>query len=89
MSLSANWQLEVRDKVWKDIAGFPGADQKMIVRALDILVLNPLSGDIQKMKGEENTWRRRVGAYRIFYELRSGEKIIYVFRIERRTSKTY
>jgi len=41
------------------------------------------------MKGEENVWRRRVGAYRIFYELISKEKTINVFRVERRTSKTY
>ncbi|MDP3741520.1 MAG: hypothetical protein Q8R08_04330 [bacterium] len=74
MSLNANWQLEVRDKVWKDIARLPGADQKRIVRALDILVLDPLFGDVQKMKGEEHTWRRRVGAYRIFYEVRSSER---------------
>jgi mRNA-degrading endonuclease RelE of RelBE toxin-antitoxin system len=41
------------------------------------------------MKGEENVWRRRAGAYRIFYELIPKTKIIYVFRVERRTSKTY
>jgi len=41
------------------------------------------------MKGEENVWRRRIGAYRIFYKIRVSEKIILVFKLERRTSKTY
>ena len=41
------------------------------------------------MSGEDNVWRKRVGAYRIRYELIKEEKIIYVFQIERRTSKTY
>jgi len=50
---------------------------------------NPYRGDIEKMKGEENIWRRRIGAYRIFYEIIPKEKVIYVFRAERRTTKTY
>ena len=54
-----------------------------------LLPYDPYFGDIKKMKGEENTWRRRTGAYRIFYKLRIAEKIILVFRVERRTSKTY
>ena len=33
------------------------------------LPLNPYAGDIKKMEGEEYVWRRRVGAYRIFYEI--------------------
>ncbi|PIQ07418.1 MAG: hypothetical protein COW72_00415 [Candidatus Nealsonbacteria bacterium CG18_big_fil_WC_8_21_14_2_50_37_10] len=43
----------------------------------------------KKMRGEKNVWRRRVGAYRIFYELIQKEKVIHVFWVERRTSKTY
>jgi len=53
------------------------------------LVTNPYSGDFKKILGEENSWRRRIGAYRIFYEIIPQEKTIFVFRIERRTSKTY
>jgi len=53
------------------------------------LVTNPYSGDFKKILGEENSWCRRIGAYRIFYEIIPQEKTIFVFRIERRTSKTY
>ena len=31
---------------------------------------------LRKMKGEENAWRRRIGAYRIFYEICAKEKIV-------------
>jgi len=41
------------------------------------------------MRGEENIWRRRVGAFRVFYELLPQEKVVYVFHVKRRTSKTY
>ena len=68
---------------------FPLADQKHIAKTMREISQNPFSGDIGKIEDEENTWRRRVGAYRIFYEIVSRDKTIYVFRVERRTSSTY
>ena len=45
--------------------------------------------DIQKIKAEEDSWRRRVGSYRVFYEIISVENLIYVYEVKRRTSNTY
>jgi len=53
------------------------------------LVVSPYAGDIEKMEGEAYAWRRRIGSYRLFYEVHQGDRNVYVFRIERRTSKTY
>lgn len=90
MNLNADWQLRIRDRIWKDVAKFPGKDRERIIRVIERgIIFNSYSGDIEKMKGEENSWRRRVGVYRIFYEVIAHEKIIYIFHIERRTSKTY
>ena len=50
---------------------------------------SPYIGDIEKIKGESNLWRRRIGAYRVFYEIKQEERIVHVFWVERRTSKTY
>ena len=84
-----NWELRLRKRVKKQILCFPQKDKVFIVTGLKELAENPYSGNIEKIVGEENTWRRRVGAYRIFYEIIVRRKIIHVFRIERRTSKTY
>jgi mRNA-degrading endonuclease RelE of RelBE toxin-antitoxin system len=89
MNLNANWGLRVREKVYKDLEKFPQKDRRNIIKAIEQLPFNPYLGDIEKMKDEENSWRRRIGAYRIFYEIILQEKVIYVFRVERRTSKTY
>lgn len=90
MNLNGNWKLKIRERIWKDIARFPRKDRQRIVKIIEEdLVSNPYSGDIEKMEGEENSWRRRIGAYRIFYEIYPQEKTIYVYRVERRTSKTY
>lgn len=89
MSLSMNWELHLTKKVRKAIRRFPLTDQKHIAKTMREMSLNPFLGDIEKIKGEENIWRRRVGAYRIFCEIVSQDRIIYVFRVERRTSSTY
>ena len=89
MNSKTNWVLEIDPAVFKYLKKIPRDDAERILFIIKSLSLNPFSGDIQKMKGEKNVWRRRVGAYRVFYELIPQEKIINVFHVERRTSKTY
>lgn len=84
-----NWELRLRTRVRKTLARFPKKDQRQILIVFKELSVNPYAGDIEKIEGENNVWRRRVGAYRIFYEVFPKEKFIYIFRIRRRGSKTY
>ena len=89
MSLNKNWDLEVRPKVYKKLKKFPTDDQKHILEVIEMLPIDPYFGDIEKMEGQENSWRRRMGSYRIFYEVLVSRRNVIVFRIDRRTSKTY
>lgn len=89
MSSSASWDLQVDPSVFKALKKFPRKDAEAILNVIKLLPASPYFGDIQKMAGAENTWRRRVGAFRIFYKIKVFDKIILVFHVERRTSKTY
>ena len=89
MNLKENWVLQVDPAVFKILKKIPRKNAERILFIIQSLSLNPFAGDIQKMKGEKNVWRRRISAYRIFYEIVIQEKIIHVFHVERRTSKTY
>lgn len=89
MSLSESWDLQIEPGVFKTLKKIPQRSAEMVLGVIKLLPLNPYFGDIQKMRGEENSWRRRIGAYRIFYKIKIAEKIILVFRLERRASKTY
>jgi len=89
MNSLINWDLPVDPRVFKTIKKVPQHDAEVILSVIRALPANPYFGDIQKMKGEENIWRRRVGVYRIFYKIKGAEKIILVFHLERRVSKTY
>jgi len=50
---------------------------------------DPFSGDVLKLEGEGNRWRRRVGSYRIFFSVDGAARTVPVSAIVRRTSKTY
>jgi mRNA-degrading endonuclease RelE of RelBE toxin-antitoxin system len=41
------------------------------------------------MKGERATWRRRVGSYRILFDVHAKQAIVDVLEIVRRSSTTY
>jgi len=83
------WNVKIAKRVLKEIKKFPKKDVNYILFALEEIVKNPYYGDIEKMKGEENVWRRRVGSYRIIYEIFSVKKFVWVFDIRRRTTNTY
>jgi mRNA-degrading endonuclease RelE of RelBE toxin-antitoxin system len=89
MSLSENWDLEIDPNVFKALKKIPGAYAAGLLEIIKLLPVDPYFGDIQRMRDEEDVWRRRVGTYRIFYKLIVSEKLVLVFHIERRTSKTY
>ena len=89
MNLSKSWDLQVDSSVLKTLEKLPRYDAEVLLSVIRLLPTNPYFGDIQKMKGEDNTWRRRVGSYRVFYKFRVAEKVILVFHLERRTSRTY
>ena len=50
---------------------------------------DPFGGDVKRLKGPGTAWRRRVGNYRIIYDLDLERHIIDVLEIARRTSTTY
>lgn len=89
MSSNINWELRIKESVWKEAKKFSLSDRTRLIEIIETLPFNPYAGDVQKMRGEKNSWRRRVGAFRIFYEIILNYKVIYIFRVERRTSKTY
>jgi len=88
MSLPANWDLQVDPDVLRVLKKLPRHYAEVILEVIRLLPVDPYFGDIQKMKGEINVWRRRVGAYRVFYKIKITEKVILVFALEHRSSKT-
>lgn len=84
-----NWRLQIAKSAQKSLANFPTKDQQRILAALELMGTNPFMGDIVRLKGEPKTWRRRVGNYRIFFDVDPIFRIVDIVEITRRTSTTY
>ena len=67
----------------------PLRDAERVLSLLRDKRANPYIGDVKKLRGEDEVWRNRIGAYRVFFEVFADERVVHVFLIERRTSKTY
>lgn len=82
------WTVTVAKPAQKQTARFPAKDQQRILAAIGSMALDPFGGDILKLEGEGNRWRRRIGSYRIFLSVDTVAKAA-VTAIIRRPSNTY
>ena len=83
------WLVALAGPAQKSLRGVSSNDRARIRRAIDELEANPFTGDVRKLKGDQRGFRRRVGVWRIFFDVCSDEHWVIVTAIERRTSTTY
>jgi mRNA-degrading endonuclease RelE of RelBE toxin-antitoxin system len=84
-----SWTLLVTGPAQKEFRKLPGKDQARVRAALAAMQADPFSGDVVRLKAQPTAWRRRVGNYRILYDLDLDRYLIIVASIRRRTSTTY
>lgn len=84
-----SWRVVLADRAKKQLRRIPAQDREKISRALGALEDDPWSGDVDKLGGDEISWRRRAGSYRIIFDILSAERAIFIYEIKRRTSSTY
>jgi len=84
-----NWRVKITKKASKEMKRISKKDAKRLLFILEKFIKDPYQGNIKKIKGEDNVWRRRVGSYRILYETIPNKKHIYIFQIQKRNTNTY
>jgi mRNA interferase RelE/StbE len=84
-----SWTLRVASRAAKSLQRVPARDRNRLVAVLVEMEIDPFSGDIVRLQGEAHTWRRRVGSYRIFFEVSTEQLTVDVLDIVRRSSTTY
>ena len=68
----------------------PTRDRQRLNTPLNRMKEDPFSGDVSALKGEyHGLFRRRVGSWRIIFELNPERRLILVHDILRRSSTTY
>ena len=83
------WRLTLRKKVRKQISRIPERDKIRILEALVDMEMDPFAGDTSKLEGTPPAWRRRIGDWRIVFDVKKDRRVVEILWIRRRGSKTY
>jgi len=82
------WTVVLAGPARKALKRIPASDRTRIEAALAGMQEDPFQGDIRKLQGLPG-FRRRVGNWRILFEVIPEGKHVVIAAIERRTSTTY
>jgi mRNA-degrading endonuclease RelE of RelBE toxin-antitoxin system len=67
----------------------PAADRGRVLAALVAMEHDPFSGDVVRLKAQPVAWRRRVGDWRILFNVELEMSRVLVHDVLRRTSRAY
>jgi mRNA interferase RelE/StbE len=84
-----NWRLTFSRNAQRSLRRLPPEGRRRVAGAIAELERDPLSGDVAMLKDYPVGYRRRVGVYRILFDLDKATRSVQVQEIERRTSTTY
>ena len=78
-----NYSVRIKQSAARELADIPQPDRRRLIAAIDRLGEEPMSGT--PLKGDLlGLRRRRVGDYRILYELLNDELVVLVVRVAHR-----
>jgi mRNA interferase RelE/StbE len=82
------WGLVIASRAKRQFRRLAANDRDKIDQAFSEMCDDPLRGDVKFLRGLD-ALRRRVGDWRILYELDESNRLIVVTAIRRRSSSTY
>jgi mRNA interferase RelE/StbE len=82
------WTVVLAGPARKSLKRIPANDKTRVLAALAEMQQDPFQGDIRKLQGLLG-FRRRVGDWRILFEVVLERRQVVVAALERRTSTTY
>ena len=80
----SEYQIELKPSARRSLAKLPKSIQKRIGQKIDSLASDPLPSGAKKLIGSKNTYRVRVGNYRILYDLYQDKLLILVVGVGHR-----
>lgn len=80
------YKIEFKRSAFKEYEKLPKAVRTRVDDALEMLCVNPLSDilSFKKLRAVENTYRIRVGDYRIVYSPQNESLVVFVIKVGHR-----
>jgi mRNA interferase RelE/StbE len=79
-----NFRVELGSKAFHELSRLDKINKTGVLKKIKSLEETPFPVGSIKMEGEENVFRLRSGDMRILYKLLKSEKVILIFKIEKR-----
>lgn len=73
-----SYQVIIPKRVQKQLNNFPQKVRSRLLADIHLLRDNPRPDGVKKLKSYENTYRIRIGNYRVIYEIKDLEMIVLV-----------
>lgn len=86
---SPKWEIEFLKSANKDLKKLDKQTHQRIGKELELLSLESPTCDVKKLKTRANTWRLRIGDYRVIFQRNKDRATILVLEIARRSKSTY
>jgi mRNA-degrading endonuclease RelE of RelBE toxin-antitoxin system len=83
------WGLVITNPAARDLRGVEQIDLNHINDVLEEMCSDPYQGDVKFLRGSGGALHRRVGDWRILFELDRKKQLIVITGVRRRTSNTY
>ena len=83
------YQVELAPSAQRDLRGLPRQVQARLAMPIQALAEDPRPAGARMLRGEERTWRIRVGPYRVVYDIHDDQALVVVLKVARRGETTY
>ena len=84
-----SWKLVYSRRAAKSLRRLPRDDQVRLLAQLGAMQDDPLAGNVKALRNHPISFRRRVGNYRILFDLDLVARTVLVHDITRRSEDTY
>lgn len=80
----ARYRVEFKPAAERDLRSLPREILQRVHTEISSLADDPLPPGAKKLKGWADTWRIRVGHYRVLYQLRTQQSLVLIVRVGHR-----
>ena len=84
-----SWRVELAPAAQRELRRLPTPARRRLAGPIKELSRNPRPVGSRKLRGSPQTWRIRIGPYRVVYDIHTDRSLIVVLKVVRRSESTY
>jgi len=83
------YRVELSPAAQRDLRRLPREVLTRLAAPVQGLAENLRPAGVRELRGEDRTWRIRVGPYRVVYDIHDDRALVVILKVVRRSETTY